>query len=153
MTIEIGDTAPDFTLKNQHGESVTLSELVSEGPVVVVFFPFAFTGICTGEMCEIRDNLGDLEDVGAQVVAVSCDSTATLRTFADTENLNFPLLSDFWPHGATAQAYDVFNDVTGSALRGTFVVDTQRVVRWKIENGMPDARNLEDYRVALSGIA
>ncbi len=153
MTIEIGDLAPDFTLKNQHGEAVTLSELVSDGPVVVVFFPFAFTGVCTGEMCEIRDHLGDLEDVGAQVVAISCDSTATLRTFADTESLNFPLLSDFWPHGATAQAYGVFNDVTGSALRGTFVVDPERVVRWKIENGMPDARSFEDYRVALSGTA
>ena len=140
MTIEIGDLAPDFTLNNQHGEPITLSELVTDGPVVVVFFPFAFTGVCTGEMCEIRDNLGDLEDVGAQVVAISCDSTATLRTFADTESLNFPLLSDF-------------NDVTGSALRGTFVVDPERVVRWKIENGMPDARSFEDYRVALSGTA
>ncbi|MFT4298610.1 MAG: peroxiredoxin [Aeromicrobium sp.] len=151
MSIEIGQQAPDFTLKNQHGEEVTLSSLRGK-PVVVVFYPFAFTGVCTGELCELRDNLADLTADGAEILAISCDSPFTLRVFADREGYAFSLLSDHWPHGATAQAYGVFNEQVGAAVRGTFVLDAEGVVRWKVENGLPDARSLEDYRSALAAL-
>ncbi|MFT4189520.1 MAG: peroxiredoxin [Aeromicrobium sp.] len=151
MTIEIGQQAPEFTLKNQHGEEISLASFRGR-PVVVVFYPFAFTGVCTGELCEIRDNLEELNTAGAEIVAVSCDSHFTLRVFAEREGYEFNLLSDHWPHGATASAYGVFNDQVGAAIRGTFVIDAEGVVRWKIENGLPDARSMDDYRAALAAL-
>ena len=119
----VGQDAPDFTLKNQKGEEVTLSSFRGEKNVVVVFYPFAFSGICTGELCEIRDDLGAFESDDVQVLAVSCDPMFSLRAFADQEGYFFPLLSDFWPHGDTARAYGVFNEDRGYANRGTFLVD------------------------------
>jgi peroxiredoxin len=151
MTIEIGQAAPDFTLRNQHGEEVSLSGLRGR-PVVVVFYPWAFTGVCTGELCEIRDNLSDLTADGAEILAISCDATFSLRVFAEREGYDFSLLSDFWPHGEVARAYGVFNEQAGAAVRGTFVIDAEGVVRWKIENGIPDARSLDEYREALAAL-
>ncbi|KHL12006.1 peroxiredoxin [Mumia flava] len=153
MTIEIGTPAPDFTLKNQHGESVSLDKLRAEQPVLLVFYPFAFSGICTGELCEIRDNLAAFNDLGAQVVAISCDPMFALRAFADADGLEFSLLSDFWPHGEVASAFGVFDPERGCALRGSFLVDTDGVVRWKVENGLPDARDLGDYLNAVKEIS
>lgn len=155
MTIEIGSQAPDFTLKNQHGEDVTLSALRGESAVVLVFFPFAFSGICTGELCEIRDNLAALESAGggATVLAVSCDHFFSNRAYAEREGYTFAILSDFWPHGAVAQAYGTFNDGAGAPNRGTYVIDREGIVRWKIENGIPDARSLDEYRDALAALA
>ena len=113
MTLSVGDTAPDFTLKNQHGQEVSLSGLRGR-PVAVVFFPFAFTGICTGELCEIRDNIGAFASDDAQVLGISCDTTAALRVFAEQEGLEFPLLSDFWPHGKVASQYGVLLEERGA---------------------------------------
>ncbi len=151
MTLQVGDTAPDFTLKNQHGEEINLASLRG-APVVVVFYPFAFTGVCTGELCELRDNLADLTADGATILAISCDSPFALRVFSDRENYDFSLLSDFWPHGQTARDYGVFNETVGAAIRGTFVLDAEGIVRWKVENGLPDARSLDDYRAALAAV-
>lgn len=153
MTLDIGAPVPDFTLKNQHGEEVTLSAFRGEKNVVVVFFPFAFSGVCTGELCEIRDNLGDLTAGGAEVLAISCDPMFANRAFADAEGYTFSILSDFWPHGATAQAYGTFNDAVGAANRGTYVIDREGRLSWKIENGLPDARDLSEYRAALAAIS
>jgi len=151
MTLEIGQPAPDFTLKNQHGEDVSLSALRGR-TVVVVFYPFAFTGVCTGELCEIRDNLADLTADGAEILAISCDSRFALRVFADQEGYDFSLLSDFWPHGEVARSYGVFHEKAGAAVRGTFVIDGEGVLRWKVENAIPDARSLDDYRAALAAL-
>ena len=151
MSIEVGQMAPDFTLKNQHGEDVTLSDLRGKN-VVLVFYPMAFTGICTGELCEIRDNIGAFASDDAQVLGISCDTTATLRVFAEQENLEFPLLSDFWPHGKVASDYGVFLDERGIALRGTFVIDKDGIVRWSVVNMPGDARDLADYKVALAAL-
>ena len=152
MSIEVGQEAPDFSLRDQHGQQVTLSSFRGSRAVMVVFYPFAFSGICTGELSEIRDALPELESADVTVLAVSCDPMQSLRAFAEREGFTYPLLSDFWPHGAVAQAYGVFNDAVGSALRATFLVDTQGVVAWKVENGMPDARSIDDYRRALAGV-
>ncbi|TNC35085.1 peroxiredoxin [Mumia zhuanghuii] len=152
MTIEIGSEAPDFTLKNQHGEEVSLSALRGK-KTLLVFYPFAFSGICTGELCELRDNLASFNDLGADVLAISCDPMFALRAFAEKDGLSFSLLSDFWPHGGVAQAYGVFDDARGCALRGSFLVDEFSVVRWKVENGLPDARDLATYLGALEEIS
>ena len=98
----IGDQAPDFTLKDQNGRDVSLSGFRGDKAVVVVFFPFAFSGICTGELCEIRDDLGGFVSDDVQVLTVSCDHMFTQRAYADAQGYFFPLLSDFWPHGAVA---------------------------------------------------
>ena len=151
MSIEVGQMAPDFTLKNQHGEEVTLSNLRGTN-VVLVFYPMAFTGICTGELCEIRDNIGAFASDDAQVLGISCDTTAALRVFAEQEGLEFPLLSDFWPHGKVASQYGVLLEERGIALRATFVIDKEGIVRWSVVNMPGDARNLADYTAALAAL-
>ena len=150
MTIEIGQEAPDFTLKNQHGEVVSLSSFRGEKSVVLMFFPFAFSGVCTGELCEIRDNLPDLTADDVEVLAVSCDHFFSNRAFADRDGYTFSILSDFWPHGEVSKAYGTFNDGAGAPNRGTYIIDTAGVVRWKVENGIPDARDLVEYQKALA---
>ncbi|MFD7403607.1 peroxiredoxin [Streptomyces sp. NPDC059866] len=149
MAIQVGDKAPDFELKDNHGRDVRLSDFRGEKNVVLLFYPFAFTGVCTGELCEVRDNLPKFEDRDTQVLAVSNDSIHTLRVFAEQEGLEYPLLSDFWPHGATSRAYGVFDEDKGCAVRGTFVIDKDGVVRWTVRNGLPDARDLNEYVKAL----
>jgi mycoredoxin-dependent peroxiredoxin len=139
--LAVGDVAPDFTLRDQHGSDVTLSELTEEKNVVVVFYPFAFSGICTGELDEIRDHLERFVTDDLQVVCVSCDPIFTLRAWADIQGYFFPLLTDFWPHGEVTRAYGVLNEHTGGALRGTFLVGRDRVIRWTLVNGPGEARD------------
>ncbi|MFE9423517.1 peroxiredoxin [Kitasatospora sp. NPDC006697] len=152
MAIEVGTQAPDFELKNQHGELVKLSDFRGEKNVVLVFYPFAFTGVCTGEVCEIQQELPRLQNGDVQVLAVSNDSPFTLRVFAEQQNLDYPLLSDFWPHGAASRAYGVFDEEKGCAVRGTFVIDKAGVVRWSIVNGLPDARDTKEYLSAIEAL-
>ncbi len=149
MTIEIGQQAPDFTLKNQHGEDVSLADLRGT-PVALVFYPFAFSGICTGELCELRDNLAVFSDAGVELLAVSCDPMFALRAFAEQDGYQFSLLSDFWPHGEVAKAYGVFDEKLGCALRGTYLIDAEGVLRWKVENQIGEARELSGYREAVA---
>ncbi|MER6059950.1 peroxiredoxin [Streptomyces sp. NPDC050743] len=149
MAIQVGDKAPDFELKDNHGRTVKLSDFRGEKNVVLLFYPFAFTGVCTGELCELRDNLPKFEGRDTQLLAVSNDSIHTLRVFAEQEGLEYPLLSDFWPHGNVSRAYGVFDEDKGCAVRGTFIVDKEGVVRWTVINGLPDARDLNDYVKAL----
>jgi peroxiredoxin len=153
MTIDIGSVAPDFTLKNQHGEDITLSSFRGEKNVVLVFFPFAFSGICTGELCEIRDNLDDFATADAEVLAISCDHFFSNRAFADRDGYSFSILSDFWPHGDVSRAYGTFNEGAGAPNRGTYVIDREGVLRWKVENGIPDARDIDAYRAALAELS
>lgn len=150
MAITAGTKAPDFALKNQHGETVRLSDFRGEKNVVLLFYPFAFTGVCTGELCALRDNLPTFVNDDVQLLAVSNDSPFSLRVFAEQEKLDYPLLSDFWPHGEVSRAYGVFDEEKGCALRGTFVIDKEGVVRWTIVNGLPDARDLNEYAAELA---
>jgi mycoredoxin-dependent peroxiredoxin len=152
MTLTIGTAAPDFELKDQHGVKVSLSSFKGKQNVVVLFIPFAFTGTCTGELCAIRDDLASFQNDNVQVLAISCDSTPTQKIFAEQEGYKFPVLSDFWPHGATAKAYGIFNEDLGCAMRGTFIVDKEGVVRWTVVNGLGDARNLGDYKAAIAAL-
>jgi peroxiredoxin len=152
MAVEVGDSAPDFELKDQHGSPVKLSNFRGTKDVVLVFYPLAFSGVCTGELCTIRDELPTLGGDDVQVLAVSVDSMFSHRAWADQEKYEFPLLSDFWPHGAVAEAYGIFDAEKGLSIRGTFIIDKQGVVRWKVVNAIPDARDIGDYRKALAAL-
>jgi mycoredoxin-dependent peroxiredoxin len=152
MSLSVGDTAPDFNLPDQDRQVVSLSGLRG-APVLVVFYPFAFSGICTGELCQLRDELGTYTEAGVQVVAISTDPTFSLKAFREQQGLEFPLLSDFWPHGATAQAYGVFNDKAGMALRGTFLVDAEGTVAFAEVNGPGDARAQSGWKDAVGQLA
>lgn len=148
--VDVGDTAPDFTLNDQAGQPVTLAQYGGERGLLLVFFPLAFSGVCTSELCALRDRQSELEDLGVKLLAVSVDSPFSLGAWARQEEYRFPLLSDFWPHGATAQAYGVFDPQRGVATRGTFAIDTEGVVRWKVVNPVPQARSVDDYLKGLS---
>jgi len=147
--LEVGQSAPDFKLKDQYGKDVSLSDYRGVKAVVVVFFPFAFSGICTGELCEIRDDLGAFESDKVQVLALSCDHMFTQRAFSDAEGYFFPVLSDFWPHGRTAQAFGVFESSGGFSTRGTFLIDSSGIVRWRLVNGPSEKRDFAGYHAAL----
>jgi mycoredoxin-dependent peroxiredoxin len=150
MSIDVGAEAPDFSLKDQHGQTVTLSDFRGRQNVLLVFYPWSFSRICTSEMCEIRDALPRLHADDSTVLAVSCDAMFTQRVFAEQEGLEYPVLSDFWPHGAAASAYGVFDDRLGAAVRGTFVIDRHGVVQWRVVNAVGEARSLDDYQKVLA---
>jgi peroxiredoxin len=148
----VGEPAPDFELVNQFGEPVRLSSFRGQN-VVLVFYPFAFSGVCTGELCEIRDNLTAFEDARATILAVSVDSKFSLRAYAEKEGYGFDLLADFWPHGAVASTYGVFDPESGMAGRGTFIIDAAGTIRHVVVNPRGQARDLAEYRDALAGLA
>ena len=152
MSLSIGQEAPDFNLVNQFGEKVSLASFKGKKNVVVVFIPFSFTGTCTGELCALRDDLSDFQNENAELLAISCDSMFTQKVFATQEAYNFPVLSDFWPHGEAAKAYGVFDEARGCAIRGTFIIDKEGILRWQVVNGIGDARNIADYKGALAAL-
>ncbi len=135
MAIDIGQPAPAFELKDPAGEAVSLADFAGEKAVALVFYPFTFTGVCEGELCQLRDDHSEFENAGVQVLAVSCDSRHAQRVWAEQQGYNFPVLSDFWPHGEVAKAYGVFNDALGCANRATFIIDPGGVVVDVIESG------------------
>ncbi|MDT8915373.1 peroxiredoxin [Amycolatopsis sp. PS_44_ISF1] len=153
MTVEVGSPAPDFTLNDYDKQPVTLSSFKGEKPVLLVFFPFAFSGVCTGELCQLRDEFSAYDTKGVQVLGISCDAVFSLKVWAEQENYQFPLLSDFWPHGEVAQAYGVFNDKAGLALRGTFLIDTGGVVRFAEVNQPGEARDQQAWKKAVAELA
>jgi mycoredoxin-dependent peroxiredoxin len=149
MAVEIGDVAPDFELKDQHGAPVRLSGLRGRN-VVVVFYPLAFSSVCSGELRELRDSFPEAQREDVEVLAISVDSVHVHRAWAELEGYEFGMLSDFWPHGAVARSYGVFDEERGLAVRGTFIIGKDGVVRWKVVNGIPQARELADYQKALA---
>jgi peroxiredoxin len=148
VTPAVGSRAPDFTARNQYGEEVRLADFHGRRDVVLVFYPYAFSGVCTSELTTLRDRPDLL--AAAEFLAISCDPMFTLRAYADAQKLGFGLLSDFWPHGAIASSYGVFDSGRGCALRGTFVVDRTGVIRWSVVNPIPEARDPEQYATALA---
>ena len=151
--VDVGDLAPDFALKDQDKNLVTLSEFRDRKSVVLVFYPFSFSGICSGELCEIRDDLGEWVGDEVQTLAVSVDCLQVHKGWADAQGYAFPLLADYWPHGEVARAYGVFSEEVGCALRATFVIDKQGVVAYKVVNGIGEARDHSDARKALASLA
>jgi peroxiredoxin len=152
MAVEVGAKAPDFTLSDYNRQQVKLSSFQNDKNVLLVFYPFAFSGICTSELCQVRDELADYTSANVQVLGVSVDSPFTLKAWADHEGYKFPLLSDFWPHGAVAAQYGVFNEKAGLANRGTFLVDKTGVVRFAEINAPGEARDQSAWKKAIETI-
>jgi peroxiredoxin len=153
MAVEVGDKAPDFELKDQHGAPVKLSSFAGQKNVVLVFYPLAFSGVCTGEMVAMRDEFPETSRDDVELLTVSVDSGYALRAWDDAEHFGFGLLSDFWPHGGVAKEYGVFEENLGIATRGTFIIDKNGVVRWKVVNPVPQARDIAEYQKALAELA
>jgi mycoredoxin-dependent peroxiredoxin len=152
MALEVGQRAPDFSLRNQHGQTVSLADFRGRKNVVVLFYPWAFSGVCSGELAEVRDRLTDLQNNGSELLAVSCDAMYSLRIFAERDGLSLSLLSDFWPHGEVARRYGIFNEQLGICNRATFIVDRAGIVRWRVDNAIGEVRNLDDYRKVLTDL-
>jgi len=151
--LALGAPAPDFTLRDQFGQDVTLSSYRGSKAVVLFFYPAAFSGVCTGELSGIRARLDEFLTFDTEVLAISCDPLFALRVFADTEGLNFPLLSDFWPHGEVSRAYDVLEERTGHPLRSSYVVDRDGTLVWSVHNAMPQGRDLDEHLRQLHAAA
>ena len=153
MAVEIGSEAPDFELPDQHGTPVTLSSFRGTKNVVLVFYPLAFSPVCSGELCALREEFPEVSRDDVELLTVSVDSMFSHKVWAEQENFQFRLLSDFWPHGAVARQYGVFNSDRGVAIRGTFVIDKEGTVRWSVVNPIPQARDIADYQKALAALA
>ncbi len=152
MSLEIGTPAPDFELSDQHGVKISLSSFRGKQNVVVLFYPFSFTGTCTGELCEIRDDLNSFQNENVQLLAISCDSIFTQRAFSESQKYAFPVLSDFWPHGEVSKLYGVFKEDRGCAIRGSFIIDKSGILRWQVVNSMGDARSASEYKAAIAAL-
>lgn len=149
MTAEVGEKAPDFELVNQHGESVKLSSYKGKSAVVLVFYPLSFSGTCTGELCELRDNFELFQDSRVELIAISVDSKFVQAKFAEAEGYRFQLLADFWPHGAVTNLYGAFLPEKGHGTRVTVVIDIDGVVQARFETSPGQPRSLADYRNAI----
>ncbi len=148
--LSLGGPAPDFTLRDQFGQDVQLSSYRGTKAVVIFFYPYAFSGVCTGEMAGIRDRLDEFLTFDTEVLAISCDPVYALRAFADQDGLNFPLLSDFWPHGEVSRSFDVFDEKKGCSRRSSYVIDKDGMVRWAVHNAMPEGRDLDEHLKQLT---
>ena len=150
--IAIGDPAPDFTLADQNNQRVSLSAFRGTKNVLLVFFPLAFTGICTGELCELRDNISVFNDEQVQLFAISVDTAASLREWSAREGYEFSILSDFWPHGAVAREYGAFVEERGIATRATVIIGEDRKVLASFETSPGEARDFAAYREAVAAL-
>ena len=152
--VAVGEAAPAFNARDQHGAPVTFGDPLLAPPVpatavLLVFFPWAFSSTCGGEMRELRDSLDVFSQHSVDVIGVSCDAMFSQRVWADAEALGFRLVSDHWPHGTIARLYGVFDEATGVALRGSFLVDRDGIVRWSVVRGIGEERSMSDYVDAL----
>jgi peroxiredoxin len=150
LALGVGTAAPGFALANQFGETVESGSLV--GGAVIVFFPFAFSRVCTDELGQLRDGLDLFDAAGVTLVAVSVDHKYTLRAFADANDISFDLLADFWPHGAVTRAFDAFDPVNGYAERVSYVLDGAGTVRAVVSSPHGQGRPIAEYARALGSV-
>jgi peroxiredoxin len=150
--VEVGQPAPEFALKDQNNQVVSLADFRGVKNVVLVFYPYAFTRVCEGELCAIRDDLPSFENDDVQVLTVSVDTPYAHKVWAEREGFTFPLLADFWPHGEVARAYGCFDEVRGCSTRGTYVIDRDGIVRWQVVNAIPDGRDQSEYLRVLADL-
>jgi peroxiredoxin len=148
----LGDPAPDFSLRDQHGRQQTLASRRGLRNVLLVFYPFAFTGACSGEMRALSDGASEWDGFATDVIAVSCDTVPSIRAFADQEKLELVLASDFWPHGDVSRSYDAFDTSLGCAARATYLIDREGMIRWAVGSAIADPRDIADYVKALAAL-
>jgi peroxiredoxin (alkyl hydroperoxide reductase subunit C) len=151
--LPVGAQAPEFSLRDQNNEVVRLADFRGNKAVLLVFYPFAFTSICTGELSQLRDNIGAFANEQVQALTISIDSSFSHKVFAQRDELNFPLLADFWPHGGVAQAYGVFNSDVGVANRGTFLVDSSGIIRFSEANEIGVGREPQVWLDAIAELS
>ncbi|GAA2822548.1 peroxiredoxin [Crossiella cryophila] len=152
MRLEVGNPAPDFTLENSHREPVTLSSFAGHKNVLLVYYPRAFTPICRGELCQLRDELDIYQKYDVQIIGVSVDTPFSLKAWASQQGYPFPLLSDFWPHGEVATTYGTFDDRNGVARRGTFLIDTEGIIRFAEVQQQDAARDQDAWKSAVTSM-
>lgn len=152
MPVEVGTQAPDFSLPNVDRETVSLADFRGKKAVLLVFYPFAFSGVCTGEFTQAQADAQSFNNDTVELVAVSTDPVPALKAWVDQQGYEFQLLSDFWPHGATAESYGVFFTDGGFALRGTFLIDRDGVIRFAEANGPGEARDQEAWKEAVKNL-
>jgi mycoredoxin-dependent peroxiredoxin len=152
MSVDVGDEAPDFELQDQTYQPVRLSDYRGKKHVVLIFYPVTFSRICGGELCAVRDELPTFQGEEVATLAVSCDSAPVHRAWAEQEGFAFPLLADFWPHGAVAERYGVFDERIGVARRATFIIDRDGVVRHRVVNDIGEARDARAYVEVLESL-
>jgi mycoredoxin-dependent peroxiredoxin len=149
--LEVGERAPDFALRDQHGRPVTSAQHHGTRDMLLVFVPAVFSSVCSSELSDLRDWWGQGRE-GTELLVISCDPMFSLRAYSDATGIDFPLLSDFWPHGAVSQAYGVFDDSVGTARRSSYLVDREGRITWAVHNARPDARPIADYEAALQRV-
>lgn len=153
--IQIGQLAPDFTLYNTEKQPVTLSEHRGKN-VVLLFFPLAFTGVCTMELCNMRDHLHEYTSLNGEVFAISVDSLHVLRKWKEMENFNFEMLSDFNKEASTSYQclYETFGqNMKGVSKRSAFVIDTEGIVQYaEVLENAGDVPSFENIRKTLEGL-
>ena len=142
MAIETGDEAPDFDLEVDRDERAALADYRGSRNVLLVFHPFSWTPVCEEEALDLEENLGSFESAETDVILVSCDPAPSRKAWKEKLGLSYTVASDFWPHGAVARAYGVFNEETGAPVRGTFLIDKEGTVVWSLVND-PDTRRDE----------
>jgi mycoredoxin-dependent peroxiredoxin len=150
--LPVGTPAPDFTLRDQNQQRVTLSSYRGDKNVLLVFFPLAFTGICQGELDLMRDQLPEFENDDSVALTISVGPPPTHKIWSTQSGFTFPVLSDFWPHGEVSQAYGVFNDQAGYPNRGTFVVDRSGIIRFAEMQEPGQARDQRLWTEALKAL-
>jgi len=144
--------APDFALRDQNNQVVRLADFRGTRSVLLVFYPFAFTGTCQSELGSVRDGADLLADAGVQVLTISVDTVYAHKVWAEREGYEFPLLSDFWPHGKVSKAYGAFDDSLGAAGRATYLIDQGGTIRWSVQSAIADARDINEYLKALENL-
>jgi peroxiredoxin len=150
--LALGGPAPDFTLRDQFGADTSLSGFRGRKAVLILFYPYAFSGVCSGEMSQLRDRLAEFVTFDSEVLAISCDPIYSLRSWADAEGLNFPLLSDFWPHGEVARTYGVLDEATGAPRRSSYLVDKAGDLAWAVHNALPEGRDMDEHLARLHAV-
>lgn len=150
--LAVGTEAPDFTLRDQNNQEVTLSDFRGKKNVLLVFFPMAFTGMCEGELSMVRDRLPDFSNERSEFIAVSVGTSPTHKVWSAAQGYLFPILADFWPHGAVAQSYGVLNPDKGYANRGTFVIDKAGIITFSEMLGAGQVRDQSLWEKALAAL-
>lgn len=158
-------SAPDFSSRTQYGTEVTLGGLLAESAVLLVFYPYAFSATCTGELDRLSEIHHELAANGVRLAAISCDAMFSQRVFAESQGFDFWLLTDFWPHGEIARRYQVFDADLGCSVRGSFLVERSGPpdatasglgvgrIAWSVVNPIGTARNIDDHLVRARELA
>jgi peroxiredoxin (alkyl hydroperoxide reductase subunit C) len=150
MPAAVGQPAPDFKLKDQNNNDVSLADLKGS-KAIIAFIPFPYTGNCDTEACALRDDYSSLSADGSKVVIITAHARPNNTQWAQQNNIPFPVLADYWPHGAVAQAYGCFNDAVGVAMRASYVLDKDGIVRQIIQSeGLGQVRDHSQYAKALA---